>query len=146
MSRWLDRLKNGKHPETYATEPTKPGYVGFVACPSGVFSETGALLTAPTESKATLQSVVEVHDPRLRRRLEANGLSADDAMALAVKLHGRKAGLDDRHVCFECQHFARGLCRNAIRAGLTVRLQLMPVPEFFDQQLQRCPGFALADF
>jgi len=90
--------------------------------------------------------VVEVHDPRLRHRLEANGLSADDAMALAVKLHGRKADFDDRQVCFECQHFARGLCRNAIRAGLSVRLPLMPVPEFFDQQLQRCPGFALADF
>jgi predicted AAA+ superfamily ATPase len=70
----------------------------------------------------------------------------DDALALAIKLHARKAGLDDRQVCFECQHFCRGLCRNAIRAGLTVRLPLMPVPEFFDHQLQRCPGFALADF
>jgi len=90
--------------------------------------------------------VVEVHNPKLRHRLEVNGLSPDDALALAVKLHARKTDFDDRRVCHECAHFARGLCSNARKAELSIRMPLMRVPEFMDQQLQRCPGFSVSDF
>jgi hypothetical protein len=90
--------------------------------------------------------VVEVHNPKLRRQLEANGLNPEDALALAIKLHARRADFDDRRVCYECQHYTRKLCTNAKRAGLSVRLHLMQVPTGTAEQLQRCPGYLSANF
>lgn len=106
------------------------------------------LATLATLAKGpTLKNeVVEVHNPKLRRQLEANGLTPEDALALAIKLQARRADFDDRRVCHECQHYTRKLCTNAKRAGLSVRLHLMQVPTGTAEQLQRCGGFVAADF
>jgi len=43
---WLARLKNEKAPITHATKPTKPGFVGFVACPHAPFQKSEAIAGA----------------------------------------------------------------------------------------------------
>jgi len=94
----------------------------------------------------TLESeVVEVHNPKLRRRLEVNGLCPDDALALAVKLQARKIDFDDRRICHECRHFTRKLCTNAQAAELSVKMKVFPVPVDMSAALQRCPGFSEAE-
>ena len=94
----------------------------------------------------TLESeVIEVHNPKLRRRLEANGLCPDDALALAIKLQARKIDFDDRRICHECRHFTRKLCTNAQAAELSAKLKLFPVPVGMATTLQRCPGFGKAE-
>lgn len=40
MSRWLQALKNQEALGVDATKPTKPGFVGFVASPSGASEKT----------------------------------------------------------------------------------------------------------
>lgn len=103
-----------------------------------------AIVASVARGPTLKNEVVEVHDPKLRRQLEANGLTPEDALALAIKLQARGADFDDRRVCHECLHFARKLCTNAKRAGLSVRLHLMPVPIGTAEQLQRCPGYLSA--
>ena len=94
----------------------------------------------------TLESeVVEVHNPKLRRRLEVNGLCPDDALALAVKLQARKIDFDDRRICHECRHFTRKLCTNAQAAELSAKMKVFPVPVDMSTALQRCPGFSEAE-
>lgn len=107
-----------------------------------------ALATLATLAKGPTfkNEVVEVHNPKLRRQLEANGLTPEDALALAIKLQARRADFDDRRVCHECQHYTRKLCTNAKRAGLSVRLHLMQVPTGLAEQLQRCPGYLTANY
>jgi hypothetical protein len=43
---WLARLKNEKAPGTHATKATKPGFVGFVACPHGPSQKIEAIAGA----------------------------------------------------------------------------------------------------
>lgn len=107
---------------------------------------TLATLATLAKGPTLKNEVVEVHNPKLRRRLEANGLAPEDALALAIKLHARRADFDDRRVCHECQHYTRKLCTNAKRAGLSVRLHLMPVPIGTAEQLQRCPGYQATNY
>lgn len=53
---WLARLKNGKHPDTHATKPTKPpnepqnrGFVGFVASIPECFQKTAVSTDAAND-------------------------------------------------------------------------------------------------
>jgi hypothetical protein len=107
---------------------------------------TVATVATVAKGPTLKNEVVEVHNPRLRRQLEANGLTQEDALALAIKLHARRADFDDRKVCFECLHYNRNLCTNAKQAGLSMRSHLMQVPVGTADMLQRCGGFVAADF
>ena len=56
---WLERLKNQKTPDTYATKPTKPldgaakiGFVGFVASPPGILKKSEGATVDPVEHAA----------------------------------------------------------------------------------------------
>jgi hypothetical protein len=107
---------------------------------------TVATIATIAKGPTLKNEVVEVHNPKLRHRFEAIGLNPDDALALAIKLHARKADFDDRKVCFECLHYNRNLCTNAKQAGLSMRSHLMQVPVGTADMLQRCGGFVAADF
>jgi len=107
---------------------------------------TVATVATVAKGPTLKNEVVEVHNPKLRRQLEANGLNPEDALALAIKLQGRRADFDDRRVCHECQHYTRKLCTNAKNAGLSLRLHLMQVPAGLGEQLQRCPGYLTANY
>ncbi len=104
-----------------------------------------ATIAALAKGPTFKTEVIEVYNPKLRRRIEANGLTPEDALALAIKLQARRADFDDRRVCHECQHYTRKLCTNAKNAGLSVRLHLMQVPTGTAEQMQRCPGYLTAN-
>ena len=122
-------------PATFATEaPEKPENRPTVAT-------IATIARGPTLEN----EVIEVHNPKLRRRLEVNGLCPDDALALAVKLQARKIDFDDRRICHECRHFTRKLCTNAQAAELSAKMKVFPVPVDMSTALQRCPGFSEAE-
>jgi len=141
-------------PATFATEaPEKPenrptvATIATIARGPTLESEHQDLPSVANVARGpTLENeVVEVHNPKLRRRLEVNGLCPDDALALAVKLQARKIDFDDRRICHECRHFTRKLCTNAQAAELSVKLKVFPVPVDMSTALQRCPGFSEAE-
>jgi hypothetical protein len=144
-------------PATFATEaPEKPenrptvATIATIARGPTLESEHQALPSVATVANVargpTLENeVIEVHNPKLRRRLEVNGLCPDDALALAVKLQARKIDFDDRRICHECRHFTRKLCTNAQAAELSAKMKVFPVPVDMSTALQRCPGFSEAE-
>ena len=50
--KWLERLKSEKAPGAYATKPTKPGFVGFVASPAGLSENSQADAQAANDGEA----------------------------------------------------------------------------------------------
>ena len=79
-------------------------------------------------------------------RFTDNGLSLDDADALAGKLVTRDRDLDDRRLCLECIHLSgsecRGwVCRNWQQSMVACRVRDAQLSAALLYQLQRCDGF-----
>lgn len=96
---WLDRLKNHRAPEGQATEPTKPGSVGFVAPVPGV-SEIPALPILP---------------PRLRAASPANA----EALPTVV----------DRQCINCLHLLRHGTCGEPVGAGLVLNFGIVWPPD-----------------
>lgn len=160
---WLARLKKIDTPPTAeATEPTKPGFVGFVAPGMAPVQKTGG------DSPAANDPAAVTHDPdrwswphshamtgreidtftaRLARFTD-KGLSLDAAESLADKLVTRDREADDLRLCLECVHLAgrAGVwgCRNWQRAGVASKARVAQLPAALVIQPQRCDGFKAA--
>lgn len=138
-SKQIDVFPMGKHQDIYSPNDAPKEQKEF--------ENPLAVANVATVARGSTfnNEVVEVHNPKLRSQLEASGLPPDAALALAIKLQGRGADLDDRRICHECLHYTRKLCANAKKAELSIRLHLMPVPTGMAELLQRCPGFESID-
>ena len=154
---WLARLKNiDKAPETDATKPTKPGFVGFVApIPAPLQKIQGDSVAAndPTpdadrwcwpHSTAMTGAEIGTFTARLSRFTD-KGLNLDDGEALADRLVKRDRDLDDRHLCLECLHLAghgSWRCCNWQRSGIAIQSRDAQLPGELVCTLQRCGGFS----
>ena len=160
---WLARLKKIETaPERDATEPTKPGFVGFVASDMAPVQKTGGDTPAANDSTpdpdrwcwphsdAMNTGEIDTLTGRLARFTD-KGLELDGAELLAElladKLVKRDRDLDDRRMCLECAHLAGEKsrvwgCANARRAGLAAISQIAPLAAALVHQLQRCDGFS----
>lgn len=110
----------------------------------------GALFATPASAlTASLRDAIRAHKAELVEslgpsphsltvaRLEALGLTADQADSLALRIAGREAD-DPRRACVECAHCRPGLtCSTPKAAG--VPRQLGPD---LASIAQHCPGFA----
>ena len=162
MSTWLARLKSLKAPGAGATKPTKPtqdthagGFVGFVACPPGVFQKIDRAVAHPETPAANAPTTdpdrwawphssamngQELDTLMARQALFCKrGAAPQDAERLADSLANRDRNVDDRRLCLECRHL-RGegpyRCGNARAAGVHTELarDLVLI-------LQRCHGY-----
>ena len=160
---WLARLKKIETvPQQKATEPTKPGYVGFVALDIAPMQKTNGDLQAANDpapaaadpdrwcwphSTAMNTGEIDTFTARLAMFTD-KGLSLDDSEALADKLVLRDRESDDRRLCLECVHLAgragvmrcaqwqrAGLGAAGVAAGL--HLVLQRCDSFKDQHPQR---------
>ena len=157
---WLARLKKiDTTPTAEATEPTKPGFVGFVAPGIAPMQKTGGDVSAVNDpaadpdrwcwphSEAMNGGEIDTFTARLARFTDKGlGLGLDDAEALADKLVKRDRDLDDRRLCLECIHLSGQSgkawnCRNWRRAGVASRARDAQLPAALVLQLQRCDGF-----
>lgn len=156
--RWLTRLKQIEiAPEVEATEPTKPGFVGFVAPISAPMQKTGgdsAAANDPTpdpdrwawpHSTAMTGAEIDSFTARLARFTD-KGLTLDDGEALADMLLTRDRESDDRRLCLECAHLAvqtagSWRCRGWQRAGVALQATDAKLPGYLVTMLQRCDGF-----
>ena len=152
--KWLARLKKIEiAPEVQATEPTKPGFVGFVAPISAGVEKKGGESAAANDpapdadrwcwphSTAMTGSEIGAFTARLSRFTD-KGLSLDDGEALADKLVLRDREADDRRGCLECRNlsgFSPGSwrCSNWKAAGVGSS----GLPFDLVLMLQRCDGF-----
>ena len=163
---WLARLKKiDIVPETEATKPTKPGFVGFVApilapmqkiegdraaANDGEVTVRVAAATDPDgdcwpHSTAMTGSEIDTFTARLARFTD-KGLIQIDAESLADKLVQRDRDSDDRRVCLECTHLTgygvtSWRCGNWQAAKVAYRAQDSKLPADLVMQLQRCNGF-----
>ena len=157
---WLARIKKIETVlQQGATEPTKPGYVGFVAPDMAPMQKTKGDLQAANDpapaasaapadpdrwcwphSTAMNTGEIDTFTARLARFTD-KGLSLDDSEALADKLVLRDRESDDRRLCLECAHLAgraRAMhCAQWQRAGLGAA----GIPAGLHLVLQRCDGF-----
>ena len=155
---WLARLKKIEiAPEPEATEPTKPGFVGFVAPISAPVQKTGGdspaandpaiQVQAPADDSTMTGRDADTFTARLVR-FTTKGLSQIDGEALADKLAMRDRESDDRRLCLECTHLAgyAGMwgCRNGQRAGVAINARDARLPGDLVRLLQRCDGFTAA--
>ena len=156
---WLARLKKiDTAPRVEATEPTKPGFVGFVAPGMAPMQKTGGDAPAANDpapdpdrwcwphSEAMNTGEIDTFTVRLARFTD-KGLSLEDAEALADKLMTRDRESDDRRLCLECLHLSGQSgkawdCRNWQRAGVAIRARDAQLSAALVHQLQRCDGFA----
>jgi hypothetical protein len=139
-----------KSPGTHATKATKPGFVGFVACPHGPLQKTEREAQpqptpAPEPPKPgprlswghyTPANAAEI--ARMLERVQrgaALGLSERESDELADLLHLRDREGDDRHVCIECQHI------RASGTGWRCAARGPIPPELVATQPQRCAEF-----
>ena len=157
---WLARLKKIETaPERDATEPTKPGFVGFVAPATAPLQKTGVDSPAANDpapnpdrwcwphSEAMNTREIETFTARLAVFTD-KGLGLDDAENLADKLVQRDRDLDDRRLCLECFHLSGQSgkawdCRNWQRAGIALRARDAQLATALVLQLQRCDGFTI---
>ena len=150
---WLARLKNQSVTGTHATEPTKPGFVGFVAPILARVEKTGRDALAANDpapdpdrwswphSTAMNTAEVETFTARLARFTD-HGVILSDAECLADRMVIRDREKDDRAMCLECAHLQRGWrCGNWQRAGVAIRALDAFIPVTLVRQLQRCNGF-----
>ena len=157
---WLARLKKIDTPPTAeATEPTKPGFVGFVAPGMAPVQKTGADAPAANDpaqdpdrwcwphSQAMNTAEIDTFMARLTRFTD-KGLALDAAEALADRLVARDREADDRRLCLECAHLAghAGVwgCRNWQQAAIASRIRDAQLPAALAIQPQRCDGFKAA--
>ena len=155
---WLARLKKIEvAPERDATEPTKPGFVGFVAPDMAPMPKTRGDLPAANDpaadpdrwcwphSAAMTGAEIDNFTARLAR-FTNKGLSLEDAEALADKLVTRDRELDDRRLCLECLHLSGQSgrawdCKNWRRAGVALRARDAQLSASMVYLLLRCDGF-----
>ena len=154
---WLARLKKIETVlQQEPAEPTKPGYVGFVAPDMAPMQKTGGDLQAANDpapevpadpdrwcwphSTAMNTGEIDVFTMRLDNFIR-RGLLESESEKLADKLVLRDRESDDRRLCLECAHLAgwAGVMRCAQwqRAGLGAA----GVPAGYHLVLQRCDGF-----
>ena len=135
---WLARLKKIEiAPERDATEPTKPGFVGFVAPDMAPMPKTRGDSPAANDpaadpdrwawphSQAMTGAEIDTFTARLARFTD-KGLSLEDAEARADRLVKRDRESDDRRLCLECFHLSGQSgktwdCRNWQRAGVAIK-------------------------
>jgi hypothetical protein len=155
---WLARLKKiDTHPERDATEPTKPGFVGFAAPAMACIQKTGGASPAANDpapdpdrwvwphSQAMTGAEIDTFAARLHY-FTGRGLVALDAERLADKLMTRDRESDDRRLCLECAHLAGHSagamrCTNWQRAGVAVQARDAQLSGALMHRLQRCDGF-----
>ena len=163
---WLARLKKiDIVPETEATKPTKPGFVGFVApilapmqkiegdraaANDGEVTVRVASATDPDgdcwpHSTAMTGSEIDTFTARLARFTD-KGLIQIDAESLTDKLVQRDRDSDDRRVCLECTHLTgygvtSWRCGNWQAAKVAHRARDNQLPADLVMQPQRCNGF-----
>ncbi|WP_140426154.1 hypothetical protein [Acidovorax sp. Root275] len=154
--KWLKRLKAASKARTYATKPTEPGFVGFVACSDGA-SENFKAPRHPPANEATADpdrwcwphgpamntAEIDIFTARLARFTDKR-LTLDDAEALADRLVTRDREMDDRRICMECVHLqgaGRWRCSNTVMAGIGAHMADTLLPGSLTHQLQRCAGF-----
>ena len=159
---WLARLKKIEvAPERDATEPTKPGFVGFVAPDMAPMPKTMGDSSAANDPAADPNRWCWPHSEAMNAR-EINtftarlakftdkGLGLDYAEALADKLVRRDRDSDDRRLCLECIHLSGQSgeawdCRNWQRVGVVSRARDAQLSAALVMQLQRCDGFKEAN-
>ena len=154
---WLARLKKIETPpERDATEPTKPGFVGFVAPGMAPMQKAGGDSPAANDpaadpdrwawphSQAMTGAEIDTFTAR-RARFTDRGVSLEDAEARADKLVTRDRELDDRRLCLKCTHLAGYAqtfsCRAWQRAGIAIKARDLGLPGELVRTLQRCDGF-----
>ena len=167
---WLARLKKiDTTPTAEATEPTKPGFVGFVAPGMASVQKTGtdspaandpaqvlALVSSQTpvwqdsdrwcwpHSQAMTGREIDTFTARMHHFI-LRGLLESDAETLADKLVTRDREADDRRLCLECTHLAGHAgawgCRNWQRAAIASMARQAQLPAALVIQPQRCNGF-----
>ena len=113
--KWLARLKKIEiAPEVQATEPTKPGFVGFVAPISAGVEKKGGESAAANDPAPDADRWCRPHSTAMNRaqidpftvrllRFTDKGLTVTNGEALADKLVLRDREADDRGVCPECR-------------------------------------------
>ena len=159
--KWLARLKKiDTAPEVEATEPTKPGFVGFVAPGIAPIQKTAGDSPAANDPAAAMPDPdrwawphseamngreIDTFTARLARFTD-KGLMLDDAEKLADKLVTRDRESDDRRLCLECVHLAGHAagawgCRGWQRAGVAIKSRDAGLPSELVSKLQRCDGF-----
>ena len=155
---WLARLKKIEitH-ERDATEPTKPGFVGFVAPDMAPMPKTRGDAPAANDpaadpdrwawphSQAMTGAEIDTFTARLARFTD-KGLSLDDSEALADKLVTRDRESDERRLCLECTHLGgygatSWRCGNWQAATVANRARDVQLPGELVRTLQRCDGF-----
>lgn len=135
--KWLALLKQQSPASASATEPTKPGFVGFAACPSAPFQKNEPAGEAANDADATPAPDPDrycwPHSPAMNAqeidtftarltRFTDKGLNLTDSEGLADKLVMRDREGDDRRLCLECAHLRgvdRWSCGNWELAGMT---------------------------
>jgi hypothetical protein len=155
---WLERLKKiNTAPAVEATEPTKPGFVGFAAPAMACIQKTGVDSPAANDpapvpdrwawphSQAMTGAEIDTFTARLHY-FTGRGLVEIDAERLADKLVTRDRESDDRRLCLECAHLAgHGACAmrctNWQRAGVAVQAIDARLSGALVHRLQRCDGF-----
>lgn len=159
---WLARLKKIEMvPEQDATEPTKAGFVGFVAPDMASMPKTGGDLSAANDPAPNSDRWCWPHGEAMNSReidaitarvarFAGKGLGLDDAEALAGKLVRRDREPDDRRLCLECIHLSgqyrrAWTCRNWQRAGIAIQASDAQLSTALVTLHQRCDGFAPQD-
>ena len=155
---WLARLKKIEiAPERDATEPTKPGFGGFVApdmapvpktrgdSPAANDPAAGPDRWAWPHSAAMTGAEIDTFTARLARFTD-RGMGLADADALADKLVTRDRESDDRRLCVECVHLAGHAavnwgCKNWQRSGVAIKARNAQLSAALVYQTQRCGGF-----
>ena len=155
---WLARLKKiDTTPTAEATEPTKPGFVGFVAPGMAPMQKTGADSPAANDlapdpdrwawphSHAMTGAEIDSFTARLHH-FSWRGLPEPEAEKLADKLMTRDRESDDRRLCLECAHLAgyavgSWACKNWQRAGIACTARDAQLSPTLVRLLQRCNGF-----
>ena len=167
---WLARLKKiDTTPTAEATEPTKPGFVGFVAPGMASLQKTGADAPAANDAVQVLALVssaapvlqnpdrwawpysqamtgreIDTFTARLHH-FTRRGLLESDAETLADKLVTRDREADARRLCLECAHLAGHAgawgCRNWQQAAIASKARDAQLPAALVIKPQRCDGF-----
>jgi len=171
MTKWTDRAKAAIS-QRISTAKSDEGLDSRVLAVSSVSPEEIAVsekrvlsvltVSISTESAKTNSNSTDLEDPdrwcwpnssamnskevdifliRLER-FRTLGLDIYSAEKQADRLVIRDRDLDDRIVCFECNHLRNGWnCMNSQNAGVCLQLSKSKLPNDFVYQLQRCPGF-----
>jgi hypothetical protein len=154
--KWLQRLKAASPPETEATKPTEPGFVGFAACPvppsekclalqRDAANEAGEVADRWCWPRSAAMNAAEIQTFTTRlARFTVQGLPLADAETSADGLLTRDREVDDRRICLECAALQGRIeswhCSNAVVAGLSGQADAQ-LPSNLTYLLQRCPGF-----